>query len=246
MRALVANRLAATPARWCALFARFNSGTNNNQWMALAGMLEPAAEVSLWISEQLPGMMMAADVTHVLRARGFWPSYNVPYFPAIFNASGYPAMVAKFGAQYSYDECPRALIFARNATRVRTLDELGALMRFNAWQTDALSLRSPANAVASRFDLLSADAGGMPMGAIDAKTVDRGLFSGRSGTGAKTSAGTSTRGSAGGNYRLVSGPTSDQQTPFAWSTCPFGAQWPHIGQPDRFDFAWTDADGVLG
>jgi hypothetical protein len=35
----------------------------------------------------------------------------------------------------------------------------------------------------------------------------------------------------------VSGPTSDQQPVFDWTTTPL-ADCPHRGQPLRFDFAW--------
>ena len=34
----------------------------------------------------------------------------------------------------------------------------------------------------------------------------------------------------------VSGPTTDQQPPFAWTEA--WADTPHRGQPDVFDFAW--------
>ena len=39
------------------------------------------------------GYVEGADVTNQL-ARGYWPSYIVPYFDSIFNNSGYPAVVA--------------------------------------------------------------------------------------------------------------------------------------------------------
>ncbi len=31
--------------------------------------------------------------------RGFWPSYNVPYFPEIYKRAGYPAMAATLSAK---------------------------------------------------------------------------------------------------------------------------------------------------
>ena len=41
----------------------------------------------MWVAEQLPGKIQAEDMTDVL-GRGYWPSYNVPYFPEMYNASG--------------------------------------------------------------------------------------------------------------------------------------------------------------
>jgi hypothetical protein len=38
----------------------------------------------------MPGVIAAADVTHtLLESQLYVPSYNIPYFPAIFNLSGY-------------------------------------------------------------------------------------------------------------------------------------------------------------
>ena len=33
----------------------------------------------MWVAEQIPGLTLAKDVTQTLE-RGYWPSYNVPYF----------------------------------------------------------------------------------------------------------------------------------------------------------------------
>lgn len=41
--------------------------------------------------EQIPGLVIAEDLTSVLQW-GYWASYNIPYFPLIFNLSGYPGM----------------------------------------------------------------------------------------------------------------------------------------------------------
>ena len=38
---------------------------------------------------QIPGLTVAADQTGVL-ARGYWPSYNVPFYPEIYR---YPCFV---------------------------------------------------------------------------------------------------------------------------------------------------------
>ena len=36
----------------------------------------------LWVAEQIPGLVASGDMTEQL-ARGYWPSYNVPYFPEV-------------------------------------------------------------------------------------------------------------------------------------------------------------------
>ena len=76
------------------------------------------------------GYVEGADVTNQL-ARGYWPSYNVPYFDSIFNNSGYPAVVAQRGPDYSYQLAPRAKIFRRDQHTVTDLNSLKYLMRQN-------------------------------------------------------------------------------------------------------------------
>lgn len=38
----------------------------------------------LWVAEQIPGLVASADLTEQL-ARGYFPSYNIPYFPQVLN-----------------------------------------------------------------------------------------------------------------------------------------------------------------
>lgn len=35
--------------------------------------------------------------------RGYWPSYNVPFFPEIYNESGYPQFADQLRANPGYD-----------------------------------------------------------------------------------------------------------------------------------------------
>ena len=37
---------------------------------------------TLWVAEQIPGLIEAADMTETL-LRGYWPSYNVPVFAEV-------------------------------------------------------------------------------------------------------------------------------------------------------------------
>lgn len=80
----------------------------------------------------------SGDVTHVFWAQGgYWPSYNIPYFPNIYEISGYPAMAQK-SVQYSYTQCARAQIFARNHTEVVDDVSMRRLMQYNDFQHDPL------------------------------------------------------------------------------------------------------------
>lgn len=44
--------------------------------------LQEACDGLLWVVEQIPGLVVSADMTAVL-ALGYWPSFNVPFFPEV-------------------------------------------------------------------------------------------------------------------------------------------------------------------
>jgi len=104
VRVIVANQLAASSPAWHSVFYKFNSGTYNNQWMTVDYKLftpkAPLPADLFWVSEQIPGYSAAADQTMALQ-RGHWPSYNVAFYADIYNMSGYPKIVQKFGPSES-------------------------------------------------------------------------------------------------------------------------------------------------
>uniref|UniRef100_A0A8C5RLJ3 Phospholipase B-like n=1 Tax=Laticauda laticaudata TaxID=8630 RepID=A0A8C5RLJ3_LATLA len=177
LRNIVANRLARTGAEWATIFEKFNSGTYNNQWMVVdynifvPGVVAPQRGL-LTVLEQIPGMVITADMTKLLYQEGYWASYNVPYFQDIFNTSGLPALVQKYGDWFTYEKTPRAQIFRRNQTLIRDMDSMIRLMRFNNFPQDPLSHcqgcnppQNGENAIAARSDLNPAN-GTYPFGAL--------------------------------------------------------------------------------
>ncbi len=52
---------------------------------------------TLVIGEQVPGYYVVADQTSFLSQNTYWASYNVPFYPFIWNVSGYPAMYERNG-----------------------------------------------------------------------------------------------------------------------------------------------------
>jgi len=199
-------------------FSRYNSGTYNNQWIITDyNKFQPNSDLksgTLWILEQIPSYCESADVTPVMKQQGYWPSYNIPYFPYIFNISGYAEQEALYGDQYSYTKCPRAKIFARDHSTVESLDQMKFIMRYNGWQWDPLSLNSPGNSISSRFDLSSSGAG--PFGGVDSKLTSYEYIQNLIAEG-------------------ICGPTYYQQKVFKWSDWPNVVQ---VGMPNRYDFGW--------
>ncbi|KAI8474290.1 MAG: phospholipase B-like protein [Monoraphidium minutum] len=229
-RVRTANLLAASGAEWVALFKQHNSGTYNNQYMITdLNKFSPGkfmAPGMFHVVEQLPGIVEAADMTAML-ARGYWPSYNVAFFPRIYNESGYPDFTDGHehrGTPYEqptawlkYQTAPRANIFRRDQSGASDLASFKAIMRYNNWQSDPLSGGAPFASVCGRGDLApeGAEFGPVLKGCYDSKV---------------TSYAQALRLEA----EVVNGPTAQGQPPFEWS-----GRWAnveHRGMPDRFDF----------
>ena len=92
---------------------------------------KPLKPNTFWVLEQIPGFTKSADMSAVLQKQTYWASYNSPYFKEVFDRSGLPAMVAKFGDWFSYDKTPRALIFKRDQGKVKDLKGMIRIMRYN-------------------------------------------------------------------------------------------------------------------
>jgi hypothetical protein len=146
-RSAMAMQWATSGEQYTQIMATNQSGTYNNQWDVVdTKLFKPGGALEdnlLWTIELVPGLSQAQDTTDVLRKQGYFPSYNIPFFQSIYDISGYPARVAKYGDDYSYTKCPRARIFARNATVVTGRAEMHALMRYNNFQHDPLSHDDP-------------------------------------------------------------------------------------------------------
>ena len=75
---------------WFGLYSCACAGTYNNQYVVLdMKLFSTGAELqagALTVAEQIPGLVLYDDVTQQLE-RGYWPSYNVPYFPEIYEKS---------------------------------------------------------------------------------------------------------------------------------------------------------------
>lgn len=234
IRVLVANRLAVDGESWTKVFKKYNSGTYNNQWMVVdynrftpMKMIQPG---TLWVLEQLPGLVVAADQSHHLQQTSYWPSYNVPFYPEVFNMSGLPALVKKYGNWFSYDKTPRALIFARDNAKVKDLGSMIKLMRYNNFKHDPLSVcscnppYSGENAISARCDLNPKN-GTYPIAALGHRS--------HAGTDMKV---TSTALFKKLQFLAINGPTYDQQPVFQWSKSDFDNNTAHYGHPDVWKF----------
>jgi len=226
-RVRIANQMASNGREWADVIDTYNSGTYNNQYMVLdLKRFDPGKPLRtglLWVVEQMPGLVARADTTDQLE-RGYWPSYNVPYFREVYDRSGYEQMLAKHssrGEDYKsategldYQLAPRAKIFRRDTGGVESVEDLKKIMRYNGWPLDPYAGGSPFGAICSRGDLDSHHPA--PDGCYDTK-VSSYLM-------AQTM-----------EAEAVNGPTTDGQQPFTWSAPQF-KNITHQGLPDIFNF----------
>lgn len=234
IRTIVANRVGENGRSWTDVFSMHNSGTYNNQWMVVDyNLFKPGKHITrntLWVLEQLPGLIVRDDQSHILRKQSYWPSYNVPFYPTIFNLSGGPAMVEQYGDWFTYDETPRALIFKRDHTSVKNIRTMISLMRYNNYKHDPLAHcnctppYSAENAISARNDLNPKN-GTYPFGALGHRS--------HGGTDMKM---TTAKLALDLQFLAVNGPTYDQQPIFRWSNQDFANNTPHYGHPDAWKF----------
>eukprot|EP00759_Apiculatamorpha_spiralis_P015152 PhF_6_TR2187/c0_g1_i2/m.3612 len=247
LRVMIANYIATDGLSWVAAFCRYNNGAYNNQYMVVNMNLyvpgTPAANLPdglLWVTEQMPGMCPYADVTSVLRAKTFWESYNLPYFPEVFVESGTEKMYKQWGDYFSYTNYARPVIFARDAPSIQNLTDVQRFMRYNKFQTDPASrcpncnpASNPELAIAARSDLVPSNGtwgnwtqflhGPWAEGAIDAKIASYSMMK------------------DGFRASIINGPTWDDQVPFQWSKAVASVQAvPHFGQEDLQQYNWID------
>jgi hypothetical protein len=242
IRSLVASRLAKTGAQWVDLFSLYNSGTYNNQWvivdLGLAQKLRPQLRTPavaagttaglMWVLEQIPGRCESADLSEVLLSQRYWPSYNVPYFPSIFQESGYPPYALSYPQMFNYVNASRARIFAQRAPQCSSLADVQALIRYNGWAFDPISQGNPGLSISSRFDLCTAAQGASPFGAQDGKITSGSMLQQPGAASLLPAA-------------IVMGPTWSANA--TWRIPPFSwAAWPgtvHVGQPTQVAFDWV-------
>lgn len=227
IRVILANKVASSGQEWVETFAKYNSGTYNNQWIVVdMKKLVPGVSVepgTLWILEQIPGYTESADVTEIL-SYGYWPSYNVPYFPNIYNVSGFPYYAREYGTFFTYQNNPRAEIFRRYGNDVQDIEDIQWMLRYNDYKHDKLEDNNAAWAISSRFDLLPTN-NSNPMfsrqafGGVDSKVTSYTTIQNM-------------------QCYVQSGPTHDDTPAFEYTE--EWASQPRMGQPKRWDFDWVE------
>ena len=159
-RAMIANRISNSSKEWAENFAKYNSGTYNNQFMILdknkVDLEKKKIDMdAFYIVEQIPGLCKINNVTNFLKF-GYWSSYNVPYDKEIYKKSAIQEMINQkpsLAILADYDNCARTKIFRRDQSSADSLDGFKKLMRSNKYKSDPFSENGPSNAISARADL---------------------------------------------------------------------------------------------
>ncbi|GKT36925.1 Phospholipase B-like protein [Aduncisulcus paluster] len=209
-------------------FSKENSGTYNSGFSVLDAKkitpgTVPTAAYTFTQIEQTPYQVEGRDYTTTFTNQGYFYSVNIPTMDDVYTQLGYDYEAQLYGDDWVYDECPRAHIFKRDLPNVNVLDDAKHVTRYNDYLNDEFSEGDPANAIASREDLRDADAGQMPMGAIDGKITSLQMIN-----------------ESTDHMVAISGPTYDQQPVFCWSTYPGEILVDHSNQSDCYQFDWID------
>jgi len=229
MHIMITNRLSKRGAEWAVKFSeRNNIGTYNNQYMIVDyNLFTPGKQPpdnTLFLVETIPGKVHIQDVTYMLseKHQGYWASDNRPFFDDIREKSGFNAAQQSSGRLYSFQDNPRSAIFKATAPGIATQFDMRGVMNRNVYPNEGFGEpNEPSMAISARNDLSTSP---IPNGGIDAKVVSRCLLKAM-------------------NVQAISGPTHDSQKVFRWtddtgrSTFP---GWPHAGQPDVWNFGWTE------
>lgn len=243
-RVRVASQMATTGEEWYRLFQRSASGTYVNQYMVVDFNRftpgQPLRPGTLWVLEEIPGLVKGADQTPTL-ARGYWPSYNVPFYTEVYERSGYRAIFDDDGggeinstlydgggAEYTIG-APRSKIFRRDHGKVVDMQSYREFMRYADYSgRDPYAIEADGRvnygaAICMRGDL--ADGGwGSAGGCYDSKVTSY-LHGFRNLTA-----------------DVVNGPSSRASSP-ASALKPFEWRGPmdgmHIGLPKVYDFPWV-------
>ncbi|KAG8348299.1 putative lysosomal/endosomal membrane protein [Trypanosoma vivax] len=267
MRAMIANVIAKDAPSWVGNFSRENSGTYNNQWMVLdmgkvnqgviANRTLPAD--TFWVAEQLPGKesplgVTAQDMTAHLNNKTYWASYNIPFFPNVYNLSGTLSQKNKFGDFFSYENYSRALIFARDQGNVTDLEGVKRLIRYNNFKVDPFSRipnctgagggKPPANKCNPEYSAMLAIAARGDLNPPGGPSQYGPLYGsvGRRDHGA-TDAKIATWSGMSSSHKFVAhavcGPTTDQQPPFEWKKDMFDPMPPTYGLLNVYNFSFV-------
>jgi hypothetical protein len=78
------------------------------------------------VLEQLPGLVVASDMTPTLIEQGYWASYNRPFYPEVYALSNQSGLVREHGDHFTYNKTARAVLLRRLQVRCAAASAVAA------------------------------------------------------------------------------------------------------------------------
>ena len=228
-RAMISNRISNSSKEWAENFVKHNSGTYNNQFVALdknkINLINETIDIdAFYIIKQLPRFTKINNATHFLKF-GYWNSYNVPFDKEIYKRSAIQEIIEEhpsLALTLDYDNCARTKIFRRDQSSADNLQSFMNLMRYNKFKSDPYSENNPSNSISAGSDL-----NGRCSGAYDSKV---GVLSDFSNGKIK--------------IHMIGSPTWNEEDgidPFTWSNAQEECRThSHYLIPEIFKYDWTE------
>ena len=228
-RAMISNRISNSSKEWAENFVKHNSGTYNNQFVALdknkINLVNETIDIdAFYIIKQLPRFTKINNATYFLKF-GYWNSYNVPFDKEIYKRSAIQEIIEEhpsLALTLDYDNCARTKIFRRDQSSVDNLESFMNLMRYNKFKSDPYSENNPSNSISAGSDL-----NGRCSGAYDSKV---GVLSDFSNGKIK--------------IHMIGSPTWNEEDaidPFMWSEAQEECRThSHYLIPEIFKYDWTE------
>ena len=175
-------------------------------------------------------MVQRGDMSDILNTRGYWPSFNRPYF--LYKYMGFEDAAARYGDLFSYEKNPRANIFRRDAPGVNSIDSMEELIMSNSYKTDEFAYGYPGNTIGGRFDFMGGPLNNTPYDGWFKKGL-HGARDGKVFSIKELNEGID----IGASVFAINGPPyNDQCAPFEFSG--EYADVPHPGVPKKLMYKW--------
>jgi hypothetical protein len=217
LRAIMATRMSLKPRMWAKVYGFIAGIAGAKQWVVVdySNFKEgqQIANDTVWMIESLPRVQRANDVSHILRAGGFFEAHGVPHFRDIRVIYGFPPE-----GPGSYEEARQSALIDKGPT-------MSTMVAAREMLGESQPSRDNQIPISVRYDLDPSRP--IPAGAIDAKLTSKCLVAklglqARSGPPATP---------GGKHFHWLRPDTSAEIFP----------HWPHFGQPSNWNFPWVSA-----
>ena len=217
-RELVANQISHSGTEWIANYEKESTGGCGVEYtvvdMKKFAYGEDLLPNTVMVVDDIPGSIVAEDVTEHVEQHNYFGSFDVPYNADIYQKAGYPGLAGQYPEMYSYISA-RSQILKERAPKAVSRESVRDLIRYNN-QSDPIQKNRPDLGISAREELMK---NGKCTGAVDSKmtSVPRALHL---------------------HWEGAVGPSFTEEPPFSFSSTKVCADSAHSEVPDKLAYNW--------